>query len=83
MRFPHLVEMISKQLQESRQFNISLLAQFSLELAQDTNSFYQKHRVLDAKGEGVTNARHALLAAAHTVLSGSLSLCSIDVPEKM
>lgn len=83
LRFPHLVEMISKQLQESRQFNISLLAQFSLELAQDTNSFYQKHRVLDAKGEGVTNARHALLAAAHTVLSGSLSLCSIDVPEKM
>ncbi|MBT7008253.1 MAG: arginine--tRNA ligase [Candidatus Jacksonbacteria bacterium] len=83
LRFPHVVEMISEQLQESKQFNISVLAQFSLELAQDANSFYQKHRVLDVKDKELVSARHALLTAVASVLSGSLSLCSIEVPEKM
>ncbi|MFH1522529.1 MAG: arginine--tRNA ligase [Patescibacteria group bacterium] len=52
-------------------------------LAKVFSQFYNKHRVLDAKGEALVKARLVLIKATAIALKNGLNLLGIDVLEKM
>ncbi len=63
-----------------KSFNPSLIANYSFELAQIFNEFYQKERVIGSKEEAF---RLALVQAFRQTLKQALSLLGIDVLERM
>ncbi len=74
--FPNLVEDAAKT------YKISLIATYSLELAQAFSEFYEKIPVLKTE-ENIKIARLNLLLAVKQVLKNSLTLLNIEVPDQM
>lgn len=62
---------------------LSTLAKYAFELAQEVNSFYHKHSVLGEPDEEVRLARLAVLMAAETALLTALDLMGVPVPDRM
>jgi arginyl-tRNA synthetase len=56
---------------------------YAIRLADDFHRFYDKHRVLAAKGGEHESFRLALVAATRDVVGRSLDLVGIDAPEHM
>jgi arginyl-tRNA synthetase len=56
---------------------------YAIRLADDFHRFYDKHRVLAAKGGEHESFRLALVAATRDVVSRSLDLVGVDAPEHM
>jgi arginyl-tRNA synthetase len=65
-----------------RQYKPHILARYLLDLAQEVNSFYASHPVLQ-EDKIVETARLALVAAVQRVLATGLNLLGIKAPEEM
>ncbi|MBU3940335.1 MAG: arginine--tRNA ligase [Nanoarchaeota archaeon] len=74
--FPEIVEEASKH------YKASLVANYSLKLAQSFSEFYEKNQVIKAE-ENLKNARLNLIKAVKQVLKNSLFLLGIEAPEEM
>jgi len=61
----------------------SLVARYSLELAQAFNEFYHECPVLKADNNKVRDSRLALIFCVKTVLRNALDLLGIEAPEEM
>ena len=66
----------------SRQYKPHILARYLLDLAQEVNSFYTSHPVLQ-ENKQLEHARLALITAVNIVLATGLSLLGIEAPEAM
>lgn len=75
-KFPDLV------LQTTKDYQVSRLARYSLEVARALNSFYEKEKVIVAD-KGLMNARLALVRATRIVLENTLNLLGVSIPAKM
>lgn len=76
LQFPEVAEEISKNLQ------IHHLTSYALDLAGLINRFYEKSKVVGAEPK-LEKARLTLVKASVTVLSKSLELLGLSLPEKM
>lgn len=65
------------------QYNPSVIARYSFELAQAFNDFYNKHSVINAETKDLASARLTLCLAVHQVLISMLSILKIDSVEEM
>ncbi|MBU2406601.1 MAG: arginine--tRNA ligase, partial [Nanoarchaeota archaeon] len=74
--FPEIVEEASKH------YKASLVANYSLKLAQSFSEFYEKNQVIKAE-ENLKKARLNLIKAVKQVLKNSLFLLGIEAPEEM
>jgi arginyl-tRNA synthetase len=93
--FVHLVSVEEKKLilkiaeaksviQKSvQQYNPSVIARYTFELAQLFNDFYNKHSVLSAEGVELVGERLALSGAVKQVLTNMLSVLNIKTVEEM
>ncbi|MDP1710309.1 MAG: arginine--tRNA ligase [bacterium] len=61
----------------------SKIAAFTYEVAKRFNSFYTKHKILKADNGEDQIARLKLVAATHQVITNSLAILGIEVPEQM
>lgn len=77
LKFPKEVEKSLKQLSPH------VVCQFLIELAESFNSFYHKHRVIQAESKELRNQRLALVEATAQVLKNGLHLLDIEAIEKM
>lgn len=75
-RFPEIV------MQSAEKYEPSVITRYSVDLAQAYNKFYFDCRILGEE-DNVKNYRLALTKATLTVLTNSLKLLGISVPEKM
>ncbi|MDO8467052.1 MAG: arginine--tRNA ligase [bacterium] len=75
-KFPDLV------LQTAKDYQVSRLARYSLEVARALNNFYEKEHVLVAD-RGLMRARLALVKATRIVLENTLGLLGVSIPAKM
>lgn len=75
-RFPEVVS------DAAGNFSPNLIANFLFDLAQKYNTFYNKHRILEAEGETRT-LRLALTKVVGSILASGLGLLGIEAPEKM
>lgn len=75
-RFPEIV------MQSAEKYEPSIITRYSVDLAQAYNKFYFDCRILGEE-DNVKNYRLALTKATLTVLTNSLKLLGIGVPEKM
>ncbi len=73
-------EVIAKALEN---YNPSVIAKYSFDLAQAFNEFYNKHDILKAEETELVRARLQLCEAVKTVLTNSLSLLTIQTVEEM
>jgi arginyl-tRNA synthetase len=73
-------EIIKKSLEN---YNPSVIAKYSFDLAQAFNEFYNNQSILTAESEGLIAARVQLCVAVQTVLKNALSLLTIDTVEEM
>jgi arginyl-tRNA synthetase len=64
-------------------YNPSVIAKYSFDLAKSYNDFYHKHSVLQAVNKEIIQARLALTLAVKTVLENSLNILSIKSVEEM
>ncbi|MFA5747218.1 MAG: arginine--tRNA ligase [Candidatus Paceibacterota bacterium] len=76
-KFPEMVA------EAARTFSPNLLCNYAFELAQSYNLFYEKLPILKAEKEEQKIFRLALTKAAAQVLTNSLNLLGIEVPERM
>jgi arginyl-tRNA synthetase len=76
-KFPEMVA------EAARTFSPNLLCNYAFELAQSYNLFYEKLPILKAEKEEQKTFRLALTKAAAQVLTNSLNLLGIEVPERM
>ena len=60
----------------------SVITRHAIDIAELFNKYYIDNRILNAE-EGVKNARLALTFAVKQVISNSLALLGISVPDKM
>jgi len=74
--FPEVIEEASKH------YKTSLVANYSLKLAQSFSEFYEKNQVIKAE-ENIRNARLNLIKAVKQVLRNSLFLLGIEAPDEM
>lgn len=80
----HFVHYSGTIIDAAENYSPNLLANYLYELAQKYNSFYNKHRILDAEdGEKAQQFRLALNAATGQILKNGLDLLGIEVPERM
>ncbi len=75
-KFPDLV------LQTAKDYQVSRLARYSLEVARALNNFYEKEHVL-VKDLGLMGARLALVRATRIVLENVLGVLGVEIPAKM
>jgi arginyl-tRNA synthetase len=73
-------EAVKKSLE---QLSPHVICQFLIETAEDFNTFYHKHKVLQAGTEEIKNERIALVKATAQVLKNGLKLLDIEPIEKM
>ena len=76
-RFPEVV------LEAGEEYAPSTICGFLFELAQRYNTFYSKHRIIQAKSEEQRKLRFGLTAAVAQVLKNGLFLLGIKAPQKM
>lgn len=69
-------------LQTAKDYQVSRLARYSLEVARALNNFYEKEHVL-VSDMGLMGARLALVKATRTVLENVLGLLGVSIPAKM
>lgn len=67
----------------AQEYRIHQIANTLFELAQLTNNFYAKHKVLEAKTPEQRTARLQLIAAVAQVLKNGLAILGIEAPERM
>jgi arginyl-tRNA synthetase len=67
----------------ARDFQSYYLAEYSLDLADAFNKFYESSPVIKAEKEEERKARLAIVSATAIVLKSALGLLGIEVPEKM
>ncbi len=66
--------------QAAENYAPNLLCNYLFDLAQKFNHFYNKHKIIGSKEQGI---RLALTSATGQVLKNGLTLLGIEVPEKM
>ncbi|MBD3174406.1 MAG: arginine--tRNA ligase [Armatimonadia bacterium] len=76
-RFPDVVRQAADEAEPH------LIAHYLIELATVANSFYQKHRVMDAGDDDLVAARIVLVDALRQVLANGLGLLGVAAPERM
>ncbi|MDP1719340.1 MAG: arginine--tRNA ligase [bacterium] len=76
VQFPDLV------LQTAKDYQMSRLVRYSLEVARALNNFYEKERVIVAD-KGLMGARLALVKATRIVLEDVLGLLGVEIPKRM
>jgi arginyl-tRNA synthetase len=77
-RFPEVV------LEAGESYAPNLIGNFLFDLAQKYNTFYQRHRIIDApEGEAVSDLRLVLTAAVGKVIKDGLYLLGIPAPPQM
>jgi len=76
-KFPEVVERAAEK------FSPNLICNFTFDLAQKYNLFYNLHSIIKAETNELKMFRLALTAATAQVLKNSLSLLGISAPEKM
>ena len=76
-RYPEAVDLAAKE------FAPNVICGYLYELAQRFNSFYNKHRILQAKEKEVREFRMQVTTAVSQVLSNGLFLLGIGAPQKM
>ncbi|MVZ64506.1 arginine--tRNA ligase [Sphingobacterium sp. DK4209] len=67
----------------AKEFSPAQIANYAYELAKLYNKFYHEENILKAEDEDVKQFRLHLSAAAAKVISGSMKLLGIQVPERM
>ncbi|MCT1524292.1 arginine--tRNA ligase [Sphingobacterium hotanense] len=67
----------------AKEFSPAQIANYAYELAKLYNKFYHEENILKAEQEDVKQFRLHLSAAAAKVISGSMKLLGIQVPERM
>lgn len=67
----------------AKEFSPAQIANYAYELAKLYNKFYHEEQILKAEDEDVKQFRLHLSAAAAKVISGSMKLLGIQVPERM
>ena len=77
IEFPDLIK------KSALEYNPSIIAINTFEIAQLFNKFYQKHKVINAETEELKNARLALIQAVQVTLKVGLNLLGIETLEKM
>ncbi len=70
-------------LQAVDKLDVSIIANYLLDLAKAFNRFYREHSVMNAENEGVRNARLKLSIIVRDTLSDGLSILGIEVPDAM
>jgi len=65
------------------EYNPSALCNFSFQLAQQFNSFYDEHSISKAENEEKKQLRLLLIIMTASVLRHAMNLCGIKLPEKM
>jgi arginyl-tRNA synthetase len=65
------------------EFNPSLLCNYSFQLAQQFNSFYDEHSISKAENEEKKQLRLMLIIMTAQILRHAMSLMGINLPEKM
>ncbi len=73
-RFPEVVE------EAAENFSPNILCNYLFDLTQKFNLFYEKHKILGSKNEGL---RLALTQAVGIAIKNGLNLLGIQAPEKM
>jgi arginyl-tRNA synthetase len=63
-------------------YNPSVIAKYCFDIAQQFSSYYAKQQIIGS-GEGVEEARLALLSATKSVLEKSLSILTIKAIDRM
>jgi len=76
-RFPEAVEKAGEN------FEPRVICEYLFELAQRFNSFYNRHRVLNAETEELKSFRLILTSAVAQTLKNGLTLLGIEAPEKV
>lgn len=76
-RYPEVLEAAAKE------FSPAQLANYAYELAKSYNKFYHEETILKAEDETVKNFRLHLSAIAARIISESMRLMGIQVPERM
>jgi len=76
-RYPEAVDLAAQE------FAPNVICGYLFELAQRFNAFYNKHRILQAKENGVREFRMKVTTAVSQVLSNGLFLLGIKAPQKM
>lgn len=69
--------------QAAKEFNPSVLSNYSFKLAQLFNSFFDKHSVIRAENDQKKLLRLQIARMTSLILNRSLSLLGIQVPERM
>lgn len=67
----------------AEEYNPSVLCNFSFQLAQQFNSFYDEHSISKAENEEKKQLRLLLIIMTASVLRHAMNLCGIRLPEKM
>ncbi len=75
-KFPDLV------LQSAKDYQVSRLARYSLEVARAFNNFYEKERVIVADKK-LMGARLALVKATRVILENVLGILGVAIPKEM
>lgn len=75
-KFPDVI------LQTAKDYQMSRLARYSLDVARALNNFYEKEHVL-VSDRGLLGARLALVKATRIVLENALGLLGVSIPAKM
>lgn len=65
------------------EYNPSALCNYSFQLAQQFNSFYDEHSISKAENEEKKQLRLLLIIMTASVLRHAMNLCGIRLPEKM
>lgn len=65
------------------EFNPSLIANYTYELAREFNQFYHDHSILSAESDAIRDFRLVLAVNTGKVISQAFSLLGIEVPERM
>lgn len=76
-RYPEVLEVSAKE------FSPAQLANYAYEIAKLYNKFYHEESILKAEDESVKNFRLHLSAVAARIISESMRLLGIQVPERM
>lgn len=66
----------------AKKYSPAILTHYLYSLAQVANTFYHDQPILKAE-KNLKNARLALIKAVNIVLANGLTLCGIEIPEKM
>ncbi|MVN93085.1 arginine--tRNA ligase [Mucilaginibacter aquatilis] len=70
-------------LQAAKEYNPSAVANYAYELAKTYNKFYHEHSVLQAESQNLVYFRGGLSKKTAQILSKSMQMLGIEVPERM